>query len=122
MTKTILDVQISFEYFCDVLKKRAYDPRVRPNITDTEFKLLCTAYQNGYVYSDGLKKCSRTIKNLLQLEPYIQGYYKELNRLEDLVNPIMDKAHKKAGLTWKGRKEAPTIVEEQDTLMRTSHS
>jgi hypothetical protein len=44
MTKKILDIQISFEYFCDVLKKRAEDPRVRPHITETEFKLHCSAY------------------------------------------------------------------------------
>ncbi len=112
MKKTILDAQITFEYFCDILKKKSNDPMVRPHITDTEFKLLCNANENGYKYSNGLKKWSQEIEHLSQLQFYLQDYYKELKILEDQVNPIMDKAHKKAGLTWKGRKEAPTIVEE----------
>ncbi len=33
MTKTILDVQISFEFFCDVLKKRCNDPRISPTFS-----------------------------------------------------------------------------------------
>jgi molecular chaperone DnaK (HSP70) len=37
LTKIILDLQISFEFFCDVLKKRAHDPRVRKHITDAEY-------------------------------------------------------------------------------------
>jgi hypothetical protein len=34
----------------------------------------------------------------------------------------MDKAHKEAGLIWKGRKETAAIIDEEETKMRTTHS
>ena len=34
----------------------------------------------------------------------------------------MDKAHQKAGMIWKGRKEAPTIVEVQEPQTKESLS
>jgi hypothetical protein len=56
------------------------------------------------------------------MEPYIKGYYKELEKLESIVNPIMEKAHKQAGLVWKGRQETASLINEESTKMRTTHS
>jgi hypothetical protein len=56
------------------------------------------------------------------LEPYIKSYYAELTKLENIVNPIMERAHKAAGLIWKGRKETASLIDEKETMMRTSHS
>ncbi len=47
------------------------------------------------------------------MEPYIKGYYKELEKLESIVNPIMEKAHKQAGLVWKGRQETASLINEE---------
>ena len=69
MTKTILDICISFEYFCLVLKRRTSDPRIKPFISDREIYMLKLAYEDGFKYSDDLKKSSTTIKDLEMLEP-----------------------------------------------------
>ncbi len=61
MTKTILDVQISFEFFCDVLKKRCRDPRIA--FTQNDISIISAAYNNGYAYAEGLKQHARTIKD-----------------------------------------------------------
>ncbi len=47
------------------------------------------------------------------MEPYIKGYYIELENLEYIVNPIMEKAHKQAGLVWKGRQETASLINEE---------
>jgi hypothetical protein len=56
------------------------------------------------------------------MEPYIKCYYEELNKLEKVINPIMTKAHKEAGLIWKGKKETASLIDKEETLMRTTHS
>jgi hypothetical protein len=47
------------------------------------------------------------------MEPYIKSYYEELAKLEAIVNPIMEKVHKKAGLIWRGRKETAALINEE---------
>ena len=56
------------------------------------------------------------------MEPYIKSYYEELAKLEAIVNPIMEKVHKKAGLIWRGRKETAALINEEQTKLRTTHS
>ena len=115
-----MDVQISFEFFCDVLKKRCTDKRLKfdsPDVTK-----IVDAYNNGYSYAQNLKSQARNISDPFQMEPYIQSYYAELNKLEAIVNPIMEKVHKAAGLIWKGRKETASLIDEQQTKMQVTHS
>ena len=120
MIKTIMDIQISFEHFCELLKKRCKDPRLK--FTNEDIEIIINSYNDGFIYANTLKQEARKIKNILMMEPYIMSYYDELDTLEKAINPIMTKVHREAGLIWRGKKETASLIDKEETLMRTSHS
>jgi hypothetical protein len=77
------------------------------------------AYNNGYEYAKRLKANAYTIKDPFQMQPYIKSYYEELSKLEAIVNPLMEKAHKQAGLIWRGRQETTALINEEWTKTTT---
>ena len=81
--------------------------------------MIENAYNNGYEYAKSLKRIAHTIKDPFQMEPYIKSYFEELAKLEAIVNPLMEKAHKQAGLIWKGRKETAALINEEETKKTT---
>ena len=43
----------------------------------------------------------------------MERYFQNLTTLEQTINPIMKKVHKKAGLKWRGREEAAGLIKER---------
>jgi len=73
VTKTVLDAIISFEYFCDLLKKKHGDKRLK--FTYQERKSMVESYQHGNNMAKSLKDYGKTVVGLHQLSPYMSSYH-----------------------------------------------
>jgi hypothetical protein len=77
--------------------------------------VLIDAWENGYEFTQELKTSAKNVRSGVELGPYIEKYFENLEQLELKVKPIMDKAHIKAGLNWRGREETGGLIRERPT-------
>jgi hypothetical protein len=80
--------------------------------------VLINAYKEGYEFSEELKTSAKNVRSGVELGPYIEKYFENLEKLELKIQPIMDVAHKKAGLNWRGREETGGLIRERPTTPR----
>jgi len=62
-----------------------------------------------------LKAQAKSIKDHAQLSSMMKDYFTELRGLEQVIEPIMERVHKEAGLVWKGRKETAGLIQDKQT-------
>lgn len=73
MTKTILDAIVSFEYFCDLIKKKYNLKNLK--FTDSEKRTLLEAYNHGSGMVKVLRDYGKTVKGIQALQPYLTRYH-----------------------------------------------
>jgi hypothetical protein len=66
-----------------------------------------------------LKTLGKKVRSGVELGPYMEKYFVNLEKLELKIKPIMDAAHLKAGLNWRGREEIDGLIRERPTSAKT---
>ena len=59
-----------------------------------------------------MKTSAKNVRSGLDLGTFIEKYFINLEQLELKIKPIMDAAHIKAGLIWRGREETGGLIRE----------